>query len=912
MGNKTTKKKNTSSKAVTVKSSTAKKTPAKQVTLAETIQKEKKPMNYMPYLLGVIAIFLLLLMTMSDTGLLGKTLKPVFGGLFGYGAYAIPVYLIIIAIFWKRDREKGSVSGRCFLCIVNFIFVLTIIHVHTSNDTLLKFSTNLVKDLYINGKNGVGTGVIGGLIGTGLYCLLHTVLTLIISYVAAICTFIFLIGTTPMRIFKAIVSASSSAAATRRERETVKEKEVKEPKKEKETKPKQTENHENTSKTKKPEVVYNVDNNADNNPMNDIDIPASDDNGSKNTVSTHTVPVVPVVPVSENVGSPAADIKENANDGVKENVKEKQHEEAKAAKEVKNKAKDKDKDTDYESMFREAEGDAPFIDDDPNGKSKTETFESAAETDLGKADADDKDIKPEDASENIIENAEEIEAEPAEPPYVFPPITLLTEGNSNYMRGSTQNTEMTGKKLIDTLHTYGVNATLVSTSRGPAVTRYEIQPDEGVRVSRVEGLSNDIRMRLAATSVRVETNIPGKAAIGIEIPNETPSIVKLRDLIDNDYYRNHPSKLLVCLGVDVGGKPIYFDIPDMPHLLIAGATGTGKSVCINSIIISLLYRAKPDEVKFIFIDPKKIELSCYNGIPHMLIPVVNEPRTAAGALNWAVTEMERRYTLMEQIGNARKLEEYNAMIEGDPEREKLPNIVIIIDELADLMITAKDAVEDSICRLAQKARAAGIYLILGTQRPSADVITGLIKANIPSRIAFTVSQSIDSRIILDENGAESLLGNGDMIFAPVKERKKMRVQGAFVDGKSEVASVCAFVKGAAQVSYSEDVIRLIEENAKLCGEKPGKKSVDAVSSGDSAEDPLFLDALAIAIEFETMATSLLQRKLSVGYSRAQKMIDMMEDRGYVGKFDPATKKRKVNITREEYDELCLNKVNKDA
>lgn len=897
MGNskKDTNKK-TTSKAVTKSTSATKKAPAKQVTLEETMQKEKKPMNYMPYLLGVIALLLVLLMTMSDTGLLGKTLKPVFGGLFGYGAYAIPVYLIIIAVFWKRDREKGSVSGRCFLCVVNFIFVLTIIHIHTSDESLLKLSTDLLKDLFVKGKEGVGAGVIGGLIGTGLYCLLHTVLTLIISYIAAVCTFIFLIGTTPLRIFKAIVSASSSASATRRERENVKTEKEKEPKKEKEKEKeaKGKQEGEENKKPKKPEVIYNVEKKD---PLDDIDVPdvlSLPDNGESETRK------------AEEKAAEEARKAEEARRTAEEARKAEEE-----AKEKARKAKEAN-DKDYESMFREADGDAPIIDEGENENGGA--YDAAAETELGKAkEKQDNaaEAENENAGEEVIENTE-VAAEPAEPPYVFPPITLLSEGNSNYLKGSTQSTEMTGKKLIDTLHTYGVNATLISTSRGPAVTRYEIQPDEGVRVSRIEGLSNDIRMRLAATSVRVETNIPGKAAIGIEIPNETPSIVKLRDLIDNDYYRNHPSKLLVCLGVDVGGKPIYFDIPDMPHLLIAGATGTGKSVCINSVIISLLYRAKPDEVKFIFIDPKKIELSCYNGIPHMLIPVVNEPRTAAGALNWAVTEMERRYTLMEQLGNARKLEEYNAMIEGDPEREKLPNIVIIIDELADLMITAKDAVEDSICRLAQKARAAGIYLILGTQRPSADVITGLIKANIPSRIAFTVSQSIDSRIILDENGAESLLGNGDMIFAPVKERKKMRVQGAFVDGKSEVASVCAFVKGAAQVSYSEDVIRLIEENAKLCGEKPGKKSADSVPSGDTSEDPLFLDALAIAIEFETMATSLLQRKLSVGYSRAQKMIDMMEDRGYVGKFDPATKKRKVNITREEYDELCLNKENHDA
>ena len=325
--------------------------------------------------------------------------------------------------------------------------------------------------------------------------------------------------------------------------------------------------------------------------------------------------------------------------------------------------------------------------------------------------------------------------------------------------------------------------------------------------------------------------------------------------------------------------------------------------------MSLLYRAKPDEVKLILIDPKKIELAMYNDIPHLSVPVVTEPRKAAGSLNWAVVEMEKRYTLMQEVGGARTLNEYNAMIEGDPERDKLPYIVIVIDELADLIMSAPDEVETSICRLAQKARAAGIYLIIGTQRPTVDVITGLIKANVPSRIAFTVQSQIDSRTIIDTAGAEKLCGKGDMLFAPVKALKPIRVQGSFVD-TTEVTAVCTFVRNAAKATYDEEVIKQIEAEAKLCGLKPSQRAKEeaaAAGGGEEKEDPLFLDAIGVAFEFETMSTSLLQRRLSVGYSCAQKMIDMMEARGYVGKFDTHTKKRKIVITFEEYQQLRLNK-----
>ncbi|MBQ6183810.1 MAG: DNA translocase FtsK [Clostridia bacterium] len=831
---------------------------------AESETRVRKPLGFMPYLLGTIAVLLFLLLIMQDNaGYLGSVLAPFFKGLFGYGAFAIPVYLLAVALLWKRDRKNGTSGARYLLCIANFIFVLVLIHMHTATPEQRSFDQGEIsffKAFYENGTQGIGGGAIGGTLGSGIEFLLKPVLTYIIGYFVAIITFLFLIGTSPSAIARAIKKSASQAAEARREREAELEEQARLAEEEaRKRKPAEAAPARNTEKKRKFELP---------------EIPDIDEN--EQTPPEEMIPATPiVVPTEETVVEPAVDPLDQGN---------------------------------YESFFKEADGDAPLIDNpsefvDPAVSSAEFNSDAVTVKETTPVSEDGEALVPEEYPEDATL---EEDAPPPVPPYVFPPISLLSEGSSDYLRQDPNRTQLIGQKLVSILRTYGVKVTLVSTSCGPAVTRYEVLPDEGVRVSRIESLADDIRLRLAASSVRIESNIPGKAAIGIEIPNDTSSVVKLRDLIDNDIFRSNKSKLFVCLGVDVGGNPIYFDIPDMPHLIIAGATGMGKSVCINSIIISLLYRAKPDELKFIMIDPKKIELSCYNGIPHLMVPVVNDPRTAAGSLNWAVNEMERRYSLMESLGTARNLDEYNSIVEGDPEREKLPYVVIIIDELADLMMTAKDAVETSICRLAQKARAAGIYLILGTQRPDATVITGLIKANVPSKIAFTVSSAIDSRIILDESGAEALLGKGDMLFAPVKSMKKIRVQGAFVDGKTEVNAVCNFVRNTAQATYSDDVMKMIEQEASQCG-KQAKHTAAPVSGGDEQEDPLFLDALGIAFEYETMATSLLQRKLSVGYSRAQKMIDMMEDRGYVGKFDPATKKRKIILTKEEYDELRLNK-----
>ena len=501
-----------------------------------------------------------------------------------------------------------------------------------------------------------------------------------------------------------------------------------------------------------------------------------------------------------------------------------------------------------------------------------------------------------------------IPEEPPVPEYQFPPIELLALNESS--GGDTQN-EMTAnaQKIVSTLGDFNIRTRVIGISRGPAVTRYEIAPESGTKVAAIMNRSDDISLSLAS-AVRISGVIPGKSAIGIEVPNKNVSTVYLRSLIDSDEFRNAKSKVTAALGIDITGAKVFFDIAKMPHLLIAGATGMGKSVCMNSLIISILYKARPDEVKFIFIDPKKVEFNMYNGIPHLLVPVVFDPKKAAGALHWAVTEMERRYDILESTGK-RNLAQYNEAIKDDPTAEKLPQIVIFIDELADLMLTAPDDVETSINRIAAKARAAGMHLIIGTQRPSVDVITGTIKANIPSRIACTVSSMQDSRTILDMGGAEKLIGRGDMLFSPVGSMSPTRVQGAYVD-EPEILKIVEFLKnqsfGENDENYSREISEKIEKEAARCGQKKGSggglAAATAEGEGDDKADPMLDSAIKLAIESGKISTSLIQRKLSLGFGRAAKLIDIMEQRGIVSAPD-GQKPRNVLITYDQYLEMSM-------
>jgi S-DNA-T family DNA segregation ATPase FtsK/SpoIIIE len=478
-----------------------------------------------------------------------------------------------------------------------------------------------------------------------------------------------------------------------------------------------------------------------------------------------------------------------------------------------------------------------------------------------------------------------------EPQYKFPPFSLLDRPRPVNMKNSREEMQRQGHIIEQTLSDFGVNATLVNVTKGPSVTRYEVEPAPGVKVNKIQNLAEDIALKLAVTSVRIEP-IPGKAAIGIEVPSNLKEPVTFRSIVDCDEVRHAKGKLCVGLGKDISGRVIVADLSKMPHLLIAGSTGSGKSVCINTIIASLLYRARPDEVKLILVDPKVVELTNYNGIPHLLTPVVTGPKQAASALHWAVVEMERRYSLFAKTG-VRKVDDYNK-IAG--EGEKLPFIVVIIDELSDLMMVAAVDVEDAILRLAQKARAAGIHLILATQRPSVDVLTGTIKANIPSRIAFAVSSNTDSRTILDMSGAENLLGKGDMLYFPTGANKPIRVQGAFITDE-EIARIVNFIKAESiPTNYTEEVTtqELSEDKKKNNGPEP------------EADDPLFLDALQLVLDTHQASSSMLQRKFRIGYTRAARLVDTMEEKGIVSPAD-GSKPRTLRMSEAAIEERFFNK-----
>lgn len=522
-----------------------------------------------------------------------------------------------------------------------------------------------------------------------------------------------------------------------------------------------------------------------------------------------------------------------------------------------------------------------------------------------KSDKDELAKEVEKVSEQIAINDAENAVQ--QKPYVFPAVDLLKAPDMGKTGDSQAHLRETAAKLEQTLNVFGVNAKVNNISCGPAVTRFEITPELGVKVSKIVNLADDIKLNLAAADIRIEAPIPGKAAVGIEVPNSQSVAVSFRELVESEEFKNAKSKITFAVGKDIAGKVKVTDIAKMPHLLIAGATGSGKSVCINTIIMSILYKAKPDEVKLIMIDPKVVELSVYNGIPHLMIPVVTDPKKAAGALNWAVSEMTDRYEKFANSG-VREINGYNAMIDAmdgkDTEKPpKMPQIVIIVDELADLMMVASKDVEEAICRLAQLARAAGIHLIIATQRPSVNVITGLIKANMPSRIAFAVTSGVDSRTILDMNGAEKLLGKGDMLFDPQGVPKPLRVQGAFVSDK-EVSDIVKFIiENNENAQYSNDVAQKMES---LSNDTTNTTvTISDVENTDDGRDSYFAEAASIITDKERASIGMLQRYLKIGFNRAARIMDQLEEAGVVGP-EEGTKPRKVLVTKEELDTILEN------
>ena len=492
--------------------------------------------------------------------------------------------------------------------------------------------------------------------------------------------------------------------------------------------------------------------------------------------------------------------------------------------------------------------------------------------------------------------------EPAKPEYQFPPVDLLKAGSGQAHDG-TEEMRQNAERLSDTLQSFGIEAHIINVTRGPSVTRYELELQRGVKLSKVTNLADDIALALGASGVRIAA-IPDKiSVVGIEVPNRIVSVVMAREVIDSPEFAKHKSKVSFAVGKDIGGNRIIGDIGKLPHLLIAGTTGSGKSVCMNRLIISLLYKAKPEEVKLIMIDPKMVELGIYNGIPHLLIPVVTDPKKAAGSLQWAVTEMMRRYRMMADAG-VRDLESYNkqARMSADDEFEPMPQIVVVIDELADLMLVAAKEVEESICRIAQMGRASGIHLVIATQRPSADVITGLMKANIPSRIAFAVASAMESRIILDTAGAEKLVGKGDMLYAPLGQGKPKRVQGCFITD-NEVQDVVTFIKDSSEAEYSDSVMAEIDKKAAESGKSGSGSSGSTAAETESSDgDEMLPAAVDVILETGQASVSMLQRRLKLGYARAARIMDEMEERGLVGPFE-GSKPRQLLITREQWQAI---------
>lgn len=526
----------------------------------------------------------------------------------------------------------------------------------------------------------------------------------------------------------------------------------------------------------------------------------------------------------------------------------------------------------------------------PKKKSIDDIVKTASEENAEKPNEEKTEPVPE-----FVVTEEDMQKEVKE--YKLPSVDILKTVKHKSAKDVSDELKNNAELLVETLASFGVQAEITDISRGPTVTRYELKPASGVRISKITNLSDDIALNLAAVNVRIEAPIPGKAAVGIEIPNTVKNSVSMREVIDSADFNRQKSLLSAGLGKDIAGKTVFCDIAKMPHLLIAGTTGSGKSVCMNSIIVSILYRANPEEVKFLMIDPKKVEFSKYENIPHLLVPVVTDPRKASGALGWAVSEMLERYQKFSDTG-VRDIEGYNRYVEKHEDMKPMPKIVICIDELADLMMAAPKEVEDSICRLAQMARAAGMHLVIATQRPSVDVITGLIKANISSRIALTVSSAIDSRTILDSSGAEKLLGMGDMLYSPIGSNKPLRVQGCYISDE-EVEKLCEFIKKQGESEYSEKIQKEIE--SKAAQDKTSTKFTDGGESGENL-DPLFDDAVDVVLENGKASTSFLQRKLGVGYSRGSKIMDQMEDKHIIGPAEGA-KPRKILINKQQWIQI---------
>ena len=854
------------------RSGSAKKTAQRNSKAAKSAQKASNNKQMGAIILFAVALFLAFLAFIKGGGV-WLVLQNVFFGLFGVMAYVIPFLLIAVAILISMDRDTDNLQPKIVLAMLFIWFLCAAIYVFAGDGAPSSIGSGIA-GAYQLGQDGLSGGAIGAILGAPLLRLfinkLPAGLTLILL---AFVTLMLLSGTTLVRLYHYIVDPAEKARtatkesfeelqAAREERRALRAEEQAEKQARRES--------------------FNP----------DVDLGPSPKRRRRARAAEEAEPASEEMSFQKNRGRKKAPMEAELAGAATS---------AAAAAAAAKAAKDA----------------APAYDD--NGVATGDSLDE-----IVKKAANNKPKQTRPKSEPIVEEKFDVEAARAQmdemekaagdadkpkKKYQLPPLDCLNPPKLSLGGGSEAELRDNAEKLIEVLQSFGVRTTLVDIARGPSVTRYELAPAAGVKLSKITGLADDIALNLAASGVRIAP-IPGKTAVGIEVPNKDRDAVNLREVIESPEYKKgaQKSKLSVALGKDISGKICTMDIAKMPHLLIAGTTGSGKSVCVNAMILSILYNATPEEVKLVMIDPKKVEFSKYNGIPHLLVPVVTEPAKAAGSLQWAVREMLNRYQKFSDTG-VRDIKGYNQMAAGDPDMEVMPQIVIFIDELADLMMATPKEVEDSICRLAQMARAAGMHMVIATQRPSVDVITGLIKANIPSRLSLYVASAVDSRTILDMTGAEKLLGNGDLLFNPVGVSKPTRIQGCFSSDK-EIENVVTFIKSQEESEYDESIIKDIEA-AAAATENANQKGggVIAPSGGGDSSDDLFEQAIQVVLEAGQASTSMLQRKLGVGYARAGRIIDELEEHGIIGEYQ-GSKPRAVLITKQQW--LERNAMSGDA
>ena len=796
----------------------------------------------------IIFSILLAVLLYTNSGTVGQTLNEVLGGLMGILRYVLPIGAFAIAIKMACKDEEDYVTKKLVQYAVMLICIAIIMSVYEISagniETTGDISQNL-KKAYALGVTNKGGGAIGTLAAIFLVRMLGNLGAVVLSVGISVMLFAFVCGID----ISEYISQKVEEYIERKEEKKI-EKAERRQRREEKLAIQRKEMMEQRKQRQREQEEYRMKN--------------------KEIAAIQDVQSQKIEPEQ---------IKINLNGRV---VEDEGEAERKGLKGLLKKSKKANK----ESVAKTA---SSIMVDEETGEILEESKTVQANLFVQKEE------EKQDKTKQVLQLEHTISIE--EDNYVYPPIDILSKMEKASLKGGTKSLTDTAARLQKTLYSFGVSAKVENVTVGPAITRYELKPAEGVRVSKIANLADDIALNLAAETIRIEAPIPGKQAVGIEVPNKQKEMVGLREVIESEAFKNNDSKLSVALGKDVAGSSVIANIAKMPHVLIAGSTGSGKSVCINTIITSIIYNSKPSEVKLVMVDPKVVELSVYNGIPHLLIPVVTDPKKAAGALAWAVQEMDNRYNLFAEKG-VRDLVGYNKAAEHEG-AGKLPQIVIIIDELADLMMVAAKEVEESICRLAQKARAAGMHLVIATQRPSVDVITGLIKANVPSRIAFAVSSQVDSRTILDQVGAEKLLGKGDMLYFPSGASKPTRVQGAFVSDE-EVEQIVNFVKSNGTAVYSEDILDTIENG----GRDEQIKNLAADQAAEDDTDPFLQDAIDTVVETGQASTSFIQRKFKVGYARAGRIIDQMEERGVISGYQ-GSKPREVLWTLEKLAEMKM-------